>query len=170
MVIIVVKSVDDIPVAKNDLFNVRTGLDISSTVASNDTLSGDGGNVWTIGIASTRGVLNFNNDGSFTYTPISNYYGKDSFQYTITDVDGSTSSAKAIITINDLPKAFSDRFTIEPTDSIINASVTSNDYVSNDHVSTDSSNLWMLVTRTRRGQLPGEEMALLILPLTIQRS
>ncbi|MCT7467060.1 Ig-like domain-containing protein, partial [Aliarcobacter cryaerophilus] len=38
--------------------------------------------------------------GTFTYTPAKDYNGADSFEYTITDVDGDTSTAVVSLTVN----------------------------------------------------------------------
>jgi hypothetical protein len=49
-----------------------------------------------------------NADGSFTYTPVANYNGPDSFNYTIADGKGGTASATVTITVtavNDAPMA-----------------------------------------------------------------
>lgn len=49
----------------------------------------------------SHGTLSaFGTDGSFTYTPNTNYTGNDLFSYTITDLFGQTSSANVIISVN----------------------------------------------------------------------
>ena len=50
------------------------------------------------------GVLTLNSDGSFTYTPNANFVGTDSFTYD--DVQGSTTSNVATVTIMVNPKTF----------------------------------------------------------------
>jgi VCBS repeat-containing protein len=55
-----------------------------------------------------HGVLVLNGDGSFSYTPDTNYSGSDSFTYRVTDADGAVSSATVSLTItavNDAPGA-----------------------------------------------------------------
>ncbi|MCU0963403.1 MAG: PKD domain-containing protein, partial [Pirellulaceae bacterium] len=53
-----------------------------------------------------HGALTLNGDGSFTYTPAANYFGQDSFLYSVTD--GSSQSAPATVSlaiqsVNDVP-------------------------------------------------------------------
>ena len=54
-----------------------------------------------------HGVLDINIDGSFTYTPVSNYYGTDSFKFQVVDGNGGATESKTVtITIaadNDRP-------------------------------------------------------------------
>src|SRR5690606_7676118 len=45
------------------------------------------------------GVLVYNNDGTFTYTPASSETGTVTFDYTIKDGDGDISTATATITL-----------------------------------------------------------------------
>ena len=52
--------------------------------------------------ADTNGVLVFNPDGSFTYTPAAGYAGPDSFTYRASD--GIAASAAATVTITVLPR------------------------------------------------------------------
>ncbi len=46
------------------------------------------------------GTVTYNNDGTFDYTPATNFNGNDSFTYTITDLDNETSTATVTITVN----------------------------------------------------------------------
>ncbi|MBK6386927.1 MAG: cadherin-like domain-containing protein [Rhodoferax sp.] len=64
----------------------------TASLASNDTPSGDGGNVWSKTTDPANGTVTVTAAGVFTYTPNANFNGVDSFTYTITDADGSTSS------------------------------------------------------------------------------
>ena len=74
------------PVAVNDSpVGVTEDTPFSGNLASNDTLSGDGGNVWALGTAAVNGTVVVNTDGTFTYTPNANFTGADSFTYTLTD-------------------------------------------------------------------------------------
>ena len=49
--------------------------------------------------APFRGIVSFNPDGSFVYTPDPGFVGTDTFRYVVTDVPGVT-SAPAFVTIN----------------------------------------------------------------------
>jgi len=58
------------------------------TVTAYDTTSANGGTV------------TMNADGSFTYTPATNFSGDDSFTYTISDGDGDTDTTTVALTVN----------------------------------------------------------------------
>lgn len=54
-------------------------------------------------------------DGSFTYTPLTNFNGTDSFTYSVSDGNGGTNTYTAYITVdpvNDAPDAADDGFTV----------------------------------------------------------
>src|SRR6185503_13917589 len=72
----------------------------------------------------THGTLTLNSDGSFTYTPASNYLGNDSFTYKAND--GQADSAIATVNIivgevNDAPVAVSDSYST-PEDTVLTVS------------------------------------------------
>ncbi|MFW0718229.1 beta strand repeat-containing protein [Pedobacter sp. N23S346] len=91
------------PIAVNDFGNTTPGVPVSGNASTNDTPSGDGGNVWSlIGTdgGATLGSVTMNTDGSFTYTPKPNTSGTDTFTYHVCDVDGDCSIAVVTITID----------------------------------------------------------------------
>jgi hypothetical protein len=60
-----------------------------------------------------HGTLDLNPDGSFTYTPIANYFGPDSFDYHANNGEEDSVSATVLITVaavNDVPVAVSDSY------------------------------------------------------------
>ena len=62
-----------------------------------------------------HGVAEVKEDGSFSYTPESDFYGVDRFTYTITDLGGLTAMGEATILVepvNDPPTAMDDEFEI----------------------------------------------------------
>jgi hypothetical protein len=75
----------------------------SNNAAYNGTLSASGNSpyTFTIGTGPTHGsISNFNSStGAFTYTPVSNYTGSDTFTYTVSNSAGV--SLPATITITD---------------------------------------------------------------------
>ena len=76
-----------------------------------------------------NGALTLNPDGSFVYTPNSQFNGADSFTYTASD--GQTGSVPATVTINvssvnDTPVANNDSFT-GPEDTALTGNVLAND-------------------------------------------
>ncbi|MDE1827425.1 MAG: cadherin-like domain-containing protein, partial [Thaumarchaeota archaeon] len=52
--------------------------------------------------STTHGTLTINPDGSFTYTPNSDFVGSDNFVYQANDGHGSTASATVTITVNQI--------------------------------------------------------------------
>ncbi|UTF61348.1 Ig-like domain-containing protein [Gilvimarinus sp. DA14] len=75
---------------------------LNGDVSSNDTQSTDGNNQYSVQSAPSNGVLNFNSDGTFTYTPNAGYTGVDSFEYAVVDADGDISTATVNILIPEL--------------------------------------------------------------------
>src|SRR5204863_219821 len=62
----------------------------------------------------SHGTLTLNANGSFTYTPSSNYNGSDSFTYRANDGQANSNLATAALTItavNDAPAAVNDAYT-----------------------------------------------------------
>ena len=61
-----------------------------------------------------HGTVTVNTDGTFTYTPDTDFAGTDTFDYTITDNNGNTSTATVTITVNnvnDVPTATDNVYT-----------------------------------------------------------
>jgi gliding motility-associated-like protein len=75
---------------------------IESTVAENDVISGDGGNIWSILSQPVNGSVILNPDGTYTYTPNENFIGFDSFNYQLCDANGDCDEAKVTIDIEDI--------------------------------------------------------------------
>jgi subtilisin family serine protease len=89
-----------VPIARDDSFSLEQGNVLSSTVASNDSPSADGGNRWRLLSETTYGVLVFNDDGRFSYTHDAGFLGEDGFVYEIVDANGSSSTAIAFLNVN----------------------------------------------------------------------
>ncbi len=111
-VTITVRSVNDQPHSRDDGGETYTVLEDQTLaigapgVLVND--SDEDGDVLTAALVTVtgHGALVLNANGSFTYTPIADYYGSDSFTYVARDA--STSSAPSTVTIivrpvNDAP-------------------------------------------------------------------
>ena len=64
----------------------------------NDTVAGAGNLTATLVSGPIHGTLSLNADGGFTYTPLTNYVGTDSFAYQA--VNGPTNSGVATVTIS----------------------------------------------------------------------
>lgn len=85
--------------------NNTYSVDINGILNENALVDDNGTNIYMhvpITSSPTDGTLsNLNSDGSFTYTPNTNFQGTDSFTYTIEDDFGNTSTAT--VTINVVP-------------------------------------------------------------------
>ena len=110
-VTIAVTNVNDAPKANDDLFVTNEDTPFSASVTAND-VDVDGDALYVMShTAPANGILNMNDNGTFTYTPNRNVHGTDSFQYTVSDDNGGTSTATVTITIisvNDAPVANND--------------------------------------------------------------
>jgi VCBS repeat-containing protein len=104
-VAITVTAVNDAPVAVNDSYDAlgTSTLNIPAPgVLTNDT-DVEGSALTAILVsAPTKGTLNLNANGSFTYKPNSNTSATDSFTYRAND--GSADSNVATVTINVIPQ------------------------------------------------------------------
>nr|WP_298897279.1 DUF5801 repeats-in-toxin domain-containing protein [uncultured Altererythrobacter sp.] len=113
---IVIAIIDDMPEAVDDANSIAAGEygPIGGNVIDNDTQGADGavvssfegnGNAGAPGdtIQGVYGTLTLNEDGTYTYVRDAGTPGgvTDTFEYTITDGDGDTSSANLVITIGD---------------------------------------------------------------------
>jgi VCBS repeat-containing protein len=113
-VAIKVNSRNDIPVASSDLYSVnenQTLVIAAPGILSNDTDSDSNALIASIVTNVNHGTLTLNPNGSFTYKPVSNFNGIDSFTYDAND--GSTNSNAATVTIKINPA------NIPPTDDIV---------------------------------------------------
>jgi VCBS repeat-containing protein len=90
-------------------------INAASGVLDNDS-DADGNDLTaTVTVQPTHGTLQFNDDGSFTYTPNDDYHGTDTFKYKAND--GFSDSAEATVTItiasiNDAPVAENDSYDV----------------------------------------------------------
>ena len=68
-------------------------------VLSND-MDPEGGPLQAELVSTTsHGQLELNDDGTFTYSPVENYFGSDSFEYRASDLHGAVSTATVDITV-----------------------------------------------------------------------
>lgn len=93
------------PTAVNDALTVEenssSGTANQVDVSANDSLGKDGGDTDSFSLVSSaqNGSVNEIKDGIFEYVPNSNFYGNDSFEYKLADVDGDFDTAKVLITV-----------------------------------------------------------------------
>ena len=98
-----VTNVNDTPIAVNDNLNATEDQSVTFTSVT-DLLGNDSdidGDTLTISSFSqpANGSLVDNGDGTFTYTPASDFDDIDSFTYTITDNKGGNATGAAIIVV-----------------------------------------------------------------------
>ena len=104
-----IASVDHAPVANNDQYVAATNTPLNvpaqTGVLANDT-DADHDPLTSIVVSQpSHGSLKLNTDGSFTYTPASNYFGPDSFTYKANDGQLDSNVGTASLTVDQPPTA-----------------------------------------------------------------
>ena len=113
---VLLNSTNQAPTAADDGYS--TAEDTTLTVAAPGVLGNDSdpdGDTLSavVGSGPSHGTLTLNADGSFSYTPVANFSGSDSFTYRASD--GTLSSGLATVTLtvsaaNDAPAAVDDAY------------------------------------------------------------
>ena len=122
----VLPGLNDIPETNSDVYSVSEDAEYvigsEGGVLAND-LDPDGDSLQASLVeTAAHGELVFNADGSFAYLPELNYFGPDSFSYTVTD--GISVSFVETVTLNvvnvpDAPEAIDDTYATDPGTPII---------------------------------------------------
>lgn len=109
LVTIEVVPVNDLPVALNDSSSVLEDQSVQINVLNNDSDIDGSLKIVSTSAASNGQVLS--NGSTITYVPNANFFGKDSFTYTVSDGSLTTSASVSIdvISVNDKPSAKSDQ-------------------------------------------------------------
>ncbi len=129
IVTILVGEVNDAPIANDDIGNTPEDTPVAISVLTNDTDVDGGALSITSATNPAHGAAVINADGTMTYVPDANYFGTDTFEYTITDGRGGSDTARVTITVtpvNDAPIANDDTRNT-PEDTAIKIGVLSND-------------------------------------------
>jgi VCBS repeat-containing protein len=127
-----VTSVNDPPVANDDSDTVNEDSSVTTNVIANDNAGPANENQSLTVITLTQGAngtVTNNNDGTITYTPNANFFGADSYTYTIEDSDGATATAAvsiSVASVNDDPVANPDSDTVAE-DGSVTTNVVAND-------------------------------------------
>ena len=114
-VTVTVNDVNDAPVASGDVAATLEDISVTVDVLGNDSdVDGDVlSAVLETGPAS--GSVDLSSDGSFTYTPSTNFYGEDSFSYTVSDgvLSDTATVTITVESVNDAPVAVDDSYTTD---------------------------------------------------------
>ena len=128
-----IASVNDLPVANDDIYSVAEDSNANSFNILNNDNDIDGSldeTTVTLLQSVTNGSLSINNDGTVDYVPSANYVGSDSFIYTVNDNEGGISNTAlvniTVIATNDAPVAVNDSASVNE-DSSTNIDVLAND-------------------------------------------
>ncbi len=86
------------PIAADDSYTTNYLTAVTGNAATGDTYQPGA----TFGATSqpTHGTLQFNANGTYTYTPAVGFAGTDTFDYSITDLHGQTSTATQTVTVS----------------------------------------------------------------------
>ena len=121
--------VNDAPVANPLTVNVPQNDFINGAVTFSDIDTNASSLVASVVTGPAHGALIFNPDGTFTYTPDTNYFGSDSFTYKINDgqIDGNTQTVNInVIFGNQPPVANNDSLSLNE-DTPLNGTVSFSD-------------------------------------------
>lgn len=121
-------SVNHPPVANPDSARTNAGTAVTIDVLSNDTdPDNDTLSISGFDLRSANGGTVSKAGGSkLIYTPKPNFYGQDSFHYTVSDGRGASATGTVTVLVNGLPKAVNDNATVEPG-AAVNIDVLKND-------------------------------------------
>ncbi len=115
-----------LPLANNDTGSTTTNTALNQLTS---VLANDVGTSLTVSdydsASLNGGTIVMQSDGTYVYTPPNNYSGPDSFNYTLIDSEGNTSTASVQITV--LPLANNDSAIIPANTTLVGSSVLLND-------------------------------------------
>lgn len=114
--------VQDPPIANDDIFDSvnEDDLNVLLDLMSNDSIAPDTGEtiqIVSVTQGSENGAVSIANNGIHVlYTPNTDFVGTDSFTYTIEDSNGGQATGNVTVqiqSVNDVPGAASDTFTVD---------------------------------------------------------
>jgi Bacterial Ig domain len=144
------KRINHLPAANNDSAITDEDTTVNINVLANDSdIDGDSLNV-TGATHAKNGTTEFNSaNNTISYTPTANFFGADAFDYTISDNNNGTASAKVRVTVsplNDKPVAVND--TVNTTIGVpVNINVLAND----SDIDGDSLNVTSVIAAPKNG-------------------
>jgi Ca2+-binding RTX toxin-like protein len=124
---VTVNAVNDDPVAVDDAFTGDEDIQITGNVLTDDGIDSDADLDSLSVIAETittaqGGTVEILANGDFTYTPLADFNGADSFEYTVEDGNGGSDTGTVSLTvnsINDAPVGTGDAVTTDEDTPII---------------------------------------------------
>ena len=127
-----VTGINDAPIAVDDTPTTDEDTPVDIDVLGNDEDADDGAvlEVIALDFDTTLGTVSILPNNQVRYVPPLNYFGEDSFEYTMRDEHGVESSATVTVTVNsvnDLPVANDDLEVEAVEDTPITIDVTAND-------------------------------------------
>ncbi len=126
-----VYSVNDTPTAEDDHFSSAEDTPAEFAVLTNDKDVEDLNDVHIVEVStSEHGGTVVNNGGTLTYNPPKDYFGEDSFTYTIIDKNDAKDRATVTVLVtpvNDLPAVQNESLTTNEDETIKNIFVLTND-------------------------------------------
>jgi len=126
---VAVTLLNDSTQAFNDSFTVDEDIVLNVSVGTNDSISADGGNFWSLVNSPINGICTLDSNGMLHYTPNPEFSGADTLTYQLCDIDGDCDTAFVYIVVNavnDHPVALADSATVVE-DTPVAIDVTSND-------------------------------------------
>jgi beta-glucosidase-like glycosyl hydrolase len=87
------------PIAENDFISTNQNTAISLNVSTNDTSLEDSPMTYSLITNTDNGTVLLDSNGIASYTPNNGFYGYDSFDYSVTDVNGDQSTASATVSV-----------------------------------------------------------------------
>ena len=87
------------PTAGNDAYDVTENIAISADVSDNDSDPEGQDLTYSVEDDPSNGTLVMNDDGEFTYSPDTDFFGADSFTYEVCDALGACSQATVTLSV-----------------------------------------------------------------------
>jgi len=148
-VTITVLPINDAPIAVDDNYTTIENIAITGNASTNDSDVDSSPLTYSLISGPVSGVVtSFGTDGSFGYSPNTNFSGTDSFIYEVIDSDGLTDQATVYITVEPI-LVVNDEYEVDE-DAVLTDDVSSND-------SNTSDLTYSLVSGTSNGTVVVEE-------------
>lgn len=144
-----ISPINDMPIANNDTYSTPEDTQLSADVSLNDANLFDLPVTFSVVNNASRGTLNLNSNGTFTYMPNSEFFGTDNFTYKITDGNGDAVQANVTINVafnNDAAPVAADDNTSTNEDTAVTIDVLSNDTDIDGNQTIDKASVLIITT------------------------